>query len=97
MNYCPYCGHSLYQMLIEGISSCSHCNRIFDSTIRNRLLSVAWAIRHHYFKSIEEIKFSNILTDKEAEFVEKYVLDEGYSHDEFLKVVDLFEDRKMTA
>jgi len=86
MIYCPFCGHSLQQRLYDGISSCSNCCRIFDSSQKNRLLSAAWCIRHLNLETKDLLNY-NQLTSVELEFLEKYVFDKGYSHDELLKVL----------
>lgn len=39
---CPYCGAKLNKKLLEGISSCDNCLRIFDSSSFHKILSAFW-------------------------------------------------------
>ena len=90
ISYCPYCGHSLKKVLTgEGFSTCSHCNRLFDSCRKNRLLSAAWAVRKRHLFCLEQLEFYYKLEPDELKIIEKYIIEEGYSHDEFLKAIDL--------
>lgn len=82
--YCPYCGHILEQPLLDGISTCSNCNRIFDSSDHNRILSAAWHARRTCV-TLEDLERFDYLTGDQIKFIEDYVVDSGYTHDELLK------------
>lgn len=86
MVFCPFCGRTLQQKLIDGISSCSNCYRVFDSSQKNRLLSAAWYIRHLCLMDTNNLRSDNELTDVELDFLIKYVYEKGYNHDELLKL-----------
>lgn len=86
---CPFCGTRVGRPIQDGISTCNHCHRVFDSSSYHRLLSVAWLIRKQNLYNIEAVKSScEYLTDCELAILEKYIVDGDYSHDEFLKVID---------
>ncbi len=90
ISFCPLCGHSLGMTLLDGLSSCINCNRIFESTPHNRLLSAAWLARHYHLKTAEELEKFGFLV-YEAKLVEEYVIDKNFSHEEFskfLKTID---------
>ena len=86
MIYCPFCGHSLRQRLYDGISGCSNCCRVFDSSSRNRLLSAAWCVRHLHLSDPNDLRNYNQLTDDELNFLVHYVFEKEYNHDELLKL-----------
>ena len=85
--YCPFCGHVLKDSLKDGFTTCSHCNRIFDSCRENRLLSAAWAVRRRHFISIEQLQYFSNLPADELEIIDRYIIEEGYCHDDFLKLL----------
>ena len=83
---CPHCGFSLSRELIDGMTSCQHCNRIFESNCINRLLAGAWSLRREN-TSFEQFKFDTKLNDYEAILIYAFIVDHGYSHDEFIKAL----------
>lgn len=85
---CPYCGHSLPIALRNGLSSCSNCDRIFDSSPYFQLLSAAWLVRKRYIWGVDRLKIECDLTQCQAELIEEYISEGAYSHDEFRKVLD---------
>ena len=87
MIYCPNCGFSLNQALTDGIDTCSNCHRAFDTSKTNRLLSAAWCVRRRNLYDLEELKLNNNLTDIEWKFIDKYIINNGLTHDELLKLL----------
>jgi len=89
LRLCPFCGWNLKFPIQDGISTCNHCHRVFDSCPYHRLLSAAWLVRKQNLYNIEAIKSScEDLSDCELEILEKYIVDEDCSHDEFLKIIN---------
>lgn len=94
IEYCPFCGSLLDPPLADGISSCINCNRVFDSNPTTRVLSASWLVRRRHLLYAEEIERQGF-TRLEAELVEKYVIEQHFSHQEFekkLKEVDFLND-----
>ena len=95
---CPFCGHSLPNGIIDGITSCSNCRRIFTSTAFNRILSAAWQCRCHYSVSNLERLLSLGFTKKEAKLVVELVVEECLCHDDLvkkLKELDICEEYEL--
>jgi hypothetical protein len=86
VNRCPYCGHPLERPIRHGIKSCSHCRAFFEATPTNKLLGAAWELRKSHTNS-DQFKFFWELTDEEANFLYQHVVEEGYTHDEMLKLL----------
>jgi hypothetical protein len=84
---CPYCGHNLPLPIIRGIASCNNCNRVFDSSPINRLLSVAWLVRRRHIQCRDLLVYQFGCTPDEADLVEEYVIEGGYSHEDFLEIL----------
>lgn len=87
---CPFCGRRVIRAIRCGITTCNNCNRIFDSSSYHKILSAAWGVRRENIDDIECVKATYELTDEEADIVEKYVIMENYSHDDFIKIVNKF-------
>lgn len=86
INVCPNCGHDLQHHLNDGLTHCSHCNQILDSSDYNRLLSAAWQIRKEHL-SLEQVKWQLKLGDDFSILAHTFVGDYGYSQDEFIKLL----------
>ena len=84
IQFCPHCGHRLRNVVDCGISSCQNCNRVFDSSPFNRLLSAAWLVRHWHLCT-EECVIQQGFTEEEAQIVIEYIYDKCYSPEEFYK------------
>ncbi len=84
---CPFCGFDLNVQLIDGITACVHCNRIFDSSVYNKLLAGFWIIKNDQHISLEKFKFQSGLNAAEAILVYTFVSDHLYSFDEFQKAL----------
>lgn len=84
---CPHCGQKLSQTLKDGITSCTNCERVFDSNFKNKLLSAAWVVRNENPQTIEKFQLMTKLSVEEAVLVYSFVFYFGYSHDEFLAAI----------
>lgn len=84
---CPSCGHELSRPILTGIKSCPRCCSFFEANHTNRLLGASWELHKNNNMGLEQFKFNAKLSDAEAEFVYRYIVDECYSHDEFLKLL----------
>lgn len=80
---CPHCGHSLDHQLNDGLTLCSHCNRLIESSAFNRLLSAAWMVRKHHYSS-EQLQAQANLSESEALFVTVFIEEQCYSHEDFI-------------
>lgn len=85
---CPFCGHRVSRAIKDGITTCNNCNRVFDSSPIYKILSASWSARLDNILDIECLRTIYELTDCEAGIVQKYVIEECYSHDELLKIVN---------
>ncbi len=84
---CPYCGTEIPEALVNGLASCTHCHRIFESSTSNRLLSASWLIRRNKYRGLEQLISDTKLAEHEAILVYSLVNDNAYSHDEFQKAI----------
>lgn len=82
--HCPHCGYELLKPLKDGLALCPHCKQVFESNLRNRLLSASWSLRKTVwdFERFSK-KFSG--DPREAEFIFAMVVTECFSHDEVLE------------
>ena len=80
---CPFCGHQLSEQLRDGISDCSHCHRVFDSSKYNRLLAASWVMRKNPDATPEQLVHMTKLSLGDAILVHAFVGENLYSHDEF--------------
>lgn len=85
---CPYCGRKLTPPLECGVATCDNCDRVFNSSSLHRVLSMAWMVRRWHIDDPYVLKFKFGFPDDEIELVYRYVVEEGYCHDEFLRVLD---------
>jgi ferredoxin len=82
---CAYCGHKLNHPLKDGITTCQHCERCFDSSPFHRLLSAFWlAKRRHY---VDPSQLVGDFTEDEAAFVMAQI-DEELTYEDFYKLVN---------
>lgn len=84
MYYCPYCGFSLINPTIHGISGCNNCSRVFDTSPLNRMLSAAWLVRRHHIQDRDILVCKYNYSQDEANLLVEYVAQDGYSHEDFL-------------
>lgn len=85
---CPCCGHNLPKPLVRGITSCPNCNRVFDSSRLNRLLSGAWIIRRSHVAEAEFLIWRHGFDREDAEFLVETVYDGCRTHDEAIKMIE---------
>jgi hypothetical protein len=83
---CPHCGHSLHHVVVHGITSCSNCNRVFDTNPFNRLLSASWLVRRKNIMA-EESLMQYGYTKEEAQLVLEAVVDNCFTHEDFVKLL----------
>lgn len=86
IHVCPFCGHELPRVLKDGLSHCSHCNQVFDSSQYNQFLAASWQARKEHL-SLEHLKHQLGMDEDEAILVHTYVVEYGYSHDEFVRLL----------
>ena len=85
---CPHCGFYIPQILKDGLASCTHCNRVFDSSLKNRLLSASWLVRKNNYHGVDQLISDTKLPEHEAILVYSFVGDNLYSQEEFHQVLD---------
>ena len=84
---CPYCGKYIPQILKDGLASCTHCNQIFDSSLKNRLLSASWLVRKNNY-SIDQLISDTRLPEHEAILVHSFIGENCYSIEDFSRVLN---------
>lgn len=90
ITYCPHCGHSLSHAIVHGITSCNNCNRVFDSSPFNRLLSAAWLVRKRHIDQRDPLLHMGYSLD-EADLVIEFVAEGCYSHEDFRDLLIEYE------
>lgn len=88
---CPYCGYNLPHPISHGISSCNHCNRVFDSSTYNCILSAAWLVRRNCIRDREVLVNQYGYDFWLADLVIEFVSEGACSHDEFVEVLKKLE------
>lgn len=83
---CPHCGFELLRELQDGVASCPHCNRFFNSSPFNKLLAAAWMLRRNHQVNLDKFKYETNLNDNEFWLVTTSI-DEGDNHTEFFKIL----------
>ncbi len=84
---CPHCGQSLSRALDDGFTSCSHCNRVFDSSPMNRLLAAWWVLHNNTHLGLEQLQHQSKLNEAEAILVYTFAMEHCYSVQEFHKAL----------
>lgn len=80
---CPFCGHKLKNFISDGITTCSNCERVFDSSRKNKVLSASWMIRKwHVDLEVLDLK------EEDKKIIQEYIVEKLFSHDEFLEIID---------
>ena len=85
---CPFCGWKLIQPLCCGITTCNHCNRLFNSSEYNQVLSAAWMVRRWHIDDYLYLQTKFDFPQEICSLVRYYVIDLGYSHDDLVRVLD---------
>lgn len=83
---CPHCGHALHHAVVHGITSCNNCNRVFDTSPYNRLLSASWLVRRKDIVA-DEALMQYGFTKEEAQLVLTEVCDNCCTHEDFVAVL----------
>lgn len=86
LQLCPFCGHFLSKPLTDGIASCTHCSRIFDSNPMNRLLSAGWLCYRKHYEEVEDLVREGFTTE-EAQVVISFVVGNQYDQQEFAEAL----------
>ena len=84
---CPHCGHTLSQILTDGLSTCENCNQFFDSSLYYQALSAAWVVRKWHIDDIEQLRWKFNFCEEALKLVDTHVIDQGCCHDDFLKII----------
>jgi len=84
---CPHCGFSLSESLKDGIGSCSNCNRVFDTSPFNRILSAAWYVRRNNIADINRLIQAGI-KEPDAYIALALSYDADYNHEDILKILN---------
>jgi len=85
---CPYCGHQLLRPLLNGMSSCNNCCRVFDSSNKNILLSTYWLVKKRNILDHQYLIDYYCIPKDEADFVVDQVVNQQYSYEEFLHILN---------
>jgi len=83
---CPHCGCNLREPVKDGLGSCSHCSRSFDSNPFHRILAACWYVRRNHVGDVEMLMHHGI-DEAEAFIALALAFDADYSHDEILKIL----------
>ena len=83
---CPFCGFALKKPVLHGISSCTNCCRVFDTSAVNRLLSAAWLVKRNNITS-EEVLTQYGFSMDESKFVIEAIIDSCLLPDELAKIL----------
>jgi hypothetical protein len=87
LQVCPYCGTEIPETLVNGLASCLHCHRIFESNTLNRLLSASWMVKKNHYHGVEQLISDTKLAEHEAILVYSFINDSCYSVEEFQKAM----------
>lgn len=83
---CPFCGFKLKKPVLHGISSCTNCCRVFDTSDTNRLLSAAWLVKRDNICS-EEALMQYGFSHAESKFVIEAIVDSCLLPEELAKLL----------
>ncbi len=92
---CPFCGRPLDWPIVNGITTCENCERIFDSSSFHRVLFASWVVRREHICDIDYLLHKcKDLNEEESDFVKKYLIDDCYNHEDFYKIaLDKFKKK----
>lgn len=83
---CPFCGICLREGLKDGLASCSHCSRVFDTSPYHKLLSACWYVRKHQVGDVELMVRAGF-SEPIALIAIAWVYEAHYNHDEIIKIL----------
>jgi len=72
---------------MNGISTCDYCSQVFTTSLYHKTLSASWVVRNWYIYDTKILKDKFGYCDEILEIIDNYVIEQGLSHDEFLKVM----------
>lgn len=78
------------EALTNGLAFCMHCNRVFNSSLKNRLLATSWLVRKNNYHGLDQLISDTKLSESEAIMVYSFVVENEYSPQEFEKVLKQF-------
>ena len=87
IHICPFCGRNISRVINDGITTCNNCQRVFDSSTRNKMQSAAWYIIRNNNDNIDFVADLFKLTDKEKSIVKEHLIDDNYHHDDFCRIL----------
>lgn len=87
MTLCPHCGHRLPLPILDGITGCSNCRRVFDSSKHNKMLSLAWVVRKQHISEPDYLVYHHGCSRPDAEFLINFVFEGCYNHEEFARLL----------
>ncbi len=93
---CPFCGYNLSRPLVCGITTCDNCCRVFDSCPYHRTLCAGWIVRKWHIYDPDTLRNKFGFLDQELAPVITYVIQEGLTHEEFIKVVSIDRFNEMS-
>lgn len=73
INLCPFCGSWIKPRLLDGITTCSDCDRIFDCSEKNRFLAAAWACKKQHFVEEDSVCQIYELSDQYKPLLKAYI------------------------
>jgi hypothetical protein len=86
IDICPFCGRWLDKPIRYGVTTCQNCMRIVDGSIKNRLLSAAWACRKTN-TSTEYIEYQYSLSKNYVDIIDRCLIKGEMCHDDFLREI----------
>ena len=69
ISYCPFCAEPLPEKLIDGFILCPKCNKIIDSSHKNKLLAAFKVLKKKQCCNLKQFKFEMQMNDADFEFV----------------------------
>ncbi len=84
---CPHCGTEIPETLFNGLASCLHCHRVFESSTFNKLMSASWLVKKNRYHGIDQLISDTKLAEHEAILVYSFINDSCYSVEEFQKAL----------
>lgn len=85
---CPYCGHQLLRPLLNGMSSCNNCCRVFDSSNKNVILSTYWLVKKRNILDRQYLIDHYNIPEDDADFVVDVAINHQYSYEEFVRILN---------
>jgi len=87
IHICPYCGRNVSRAIEDGITTCNNCSRIFDSSSFHKTLAAAWYVIRNNLDNIDFVADMFKLDENDKNLIVKYIVEEGYHHDDFQRIL----------